>query len=334
MNSGRSAGRKGVGFLLLVVVIGLFVFVLFNRQWMYDMVRVYSYQPASELASIPSESGLNDNGTFLLYVGQPAILDKTTFSTKCGNSERGTAILGCYTKGNIYIYDVAEPRLAGIKEVTATHEMLHVAYERLNDADRNEVDSLLEQEYRKMLQGESFAARMQYYADTEPDQKYNELHSIIATEVDVVSPRLETYYKRFFSDRAKTVNLHKRYASVFTELEQRSEQLVGSINQAISTRNQLIEDYRQRQAQLSSDIESFKRRQQNNTLSISEERALAAQLNVRVTALNDELPVIKQRVTAYDDQVKTMKQELEANQINQQQLNDSMDSSLEPAPDV
>ena len=35
-----------------------------------------------------------------------------------------------------YIYNVNDERLNGLKEVTAAHEMLHAAYERLPESDK------------------------------------------------------------------------------------------------------------------------------------------------------------------------------------------------------
>ena len=54
-------------------------------------------------------------------------------------------MLGCYhsNQDGIFLYNVQDARLAGVQQVTAAHEMLHAAYDRLSTKDKNYVDGLL-----------------------------------------------------------------------------------------------------------------------------------------------------------------------------------------------
>ncbi len=77
------------------------------------------------------------------------------------------AILGCYVTQRIYIYDVKDAKLDGIREVTAAHEMLHAAYERMSSSEQTKVNALLEVEYEKLRNDKDLAERMAFYARTE-----------------------------------------------------------------------------------------------------------------------------------------------------------------------
>ena len=60
-------------------------------------------------------------------------------------------MLGCYilNKG-IYVYDITDDRLAGVRQVTTAHEMLHAAYDRLSVKERAQVDAMTAAAYEKL----------------------------------------------------------------------------------------------------------------------------------------------------------------------------------------
>ena len=68
-------------------------------------------------------------------------------SSNCDTEERTTAILGCYYQRHIYLFDINNKELDGTLDVTAAHEMLHAAYDRLNFFERSYVDGLINAEY-------------------------------------------------------------------------------------------------------------------------------------------------------------------------------------------
>jgi flagellar biosynthesis chaperone FliJ len=129
-----------------------------------------------------------------------------------------TIILGCYKGGDrgIYLYRVSDPRLDGVVEVTAAHEMLHAAYERLSSDERRSLDRQLEAFYRQSLRDERVKTTVDSYKTLEPSELPNEMHSIFATEVAVLPTELEQYYTRYFRDRQRVVALATAYQSEFT----------------------------------------------------------------------------------------------------------------------
>jgi hypothetical protein len=222
----RSHGRSHVAALVIIIISVVVAFFLYaNRQYVVDQVSVWQYHPNNAVTQLAVRSGMSDTGKFYFFASQPAIEEADTFNKDCGRKEESTAILGCYDGKNIYIYNVTNTQLDGIKETTAAHEMLHAAYARMSVGEKQTVDALLEAEYNKLKNDKEFAERMAFYARTEPGERDNELHSVIGTEVASISPALEAHYKEYFSDRRKVLALHDNYASVFAGLQAKGDAL-------------------------------------------------------------------------------------------------------------
>src|SRR6185295_11567695 len=86
----------------------------------------------------------------LFYVYHPVLEDKQAFNSHCTDSEK-TIVLGCYiSRTGIYLYDVTDSRLNGVEQVTAAHETLHAAYERLSSSERKRVDGLTAQAFAQV----------------------------------------------------------------------------------------------------------------------------------------------------------------------------------------
>lgn len=205
----------------LIITISVFfaagLFIL-NFQSIYDWYRLRGYQPPASIAKLADDSAMTDLSRKLFYVNRPELNDKETFRQNCTSAE-ASIVLGCYVSNTgIYIYDVQDDRLAGIEEVTAAHEMLHVAYERLDDATRQKIDALTAEAFNN-LKNPRIAATVEQYRKTDESVVPNELHSILGTEVAQLPPALEEHYAEYFSDRAVVVSLAERYEKAFTARE-------------------------------------------------------------------------------------------------------------------
>lgn len=305
--------------------------LLLNRQGIVDQMTVWQYMPSGEVASFADRSGMSDIGRFYYYASQPSLDSAQDFNKQCSRVEDSTAILGCYTDRRIYIYNVDNKQLDGIREVTAAHEMLHAAYERLSDSAKNDVNALLETEYIRLKDDKDFADRMSFYERTEPGQRDNELHSIIGTEVANISPKLEAHYATYFSNRSKVVDLHASYASVFARLQERSDQISAEMEQLAKDIETGSTSYNSGVAQLNQDINSFNARAEKGNFSsqaeFSNERA---RLTARAAALDTQRQSINGSITEYGklrDELLTISSQSEA-------LNKSIDSKLAPVPSV
>lgn len=317
-----------IAVVISIVIAGL---LLLNRQYVVDQVVVWQYEPTSEIAQIADRSGMNESGKFYFYVSHPSINNADEFNQNCGKREEKTAILGCYNGQYIYIYNVTDERLDGIREVTAAHEMLHAAYDRLDDDEKERIGALLETEAEKLKTDNVFVERMAFYARTQPGERVNELHSIIATEVSDVGGELEDYYETYFSDRSKVLALHDDYASVFRDLRESSDRLTAQINELADQIEAQTQDYNVTVSNLNEDVESFNARANNGDFdsdtAFNSERN---QLLSRAEQLEDERQAINDNVARYE----TLREQLSEIAVQSNALNRSLDSTLEPAPSL
>ena len=200
----------------LVLVVGL---VFLNRQAIYDYAQLLNYTPSAEIAELATQTTMNDRSRRVFYVNQPVVQDKADFNVDCPNrGDEKTIVLGCYKGGQngIFLLDVNDERLDGIKQVTAAHELLHAEYERLSGDERRRIDALLTDYFDTVLQDKRIIETIDGYRKTEPFELKNEMHSIFATEIAVLPAELEAYYTRYFTDRSKIVGYATQYQEEFT----------------------------------------------------------------------------------------------------------------------
>ncbi|MES2970861.1 MAG: hypothetical protein V4702_00895 [Patescibacteria group bacterium] len=216
-----SAYRKITKIAALILLLAA-PLVIWTQRWnIYDFWRLRDYEPPAAIAQLATDTTLNDRARRLFYVYHPELKDKSTFSDSCNSSER-TIVLGCYVSGaGIYLFDVTDQRLNGIVQVTAAHETLHAAYDRLSGSEKQRINKLVDEAFAKVSS--------QRIRDTVEDYRKNgadianELHSIMGTEVRELPPELEDYYKQFFTSRLKVVEYSEKYEKAFTERKQKIE---------------------------------------------------------------------------------------------------------------
>src|SRR5207237_183825 len=119
---------------------------------------------------------------------------------------------------HIYLVRIDRSELAPEERVVASHEMLHEAYARLSKGEQKRLGPLIDQSLA-LIHDPALTARLGDYDRTEPGQRYNELHSILGTEYRTLSPGLEAYYRRYFSDRLAVVAASEQFDHVFSDLE-------------------------------------------------------------------------------------------------------------------
>lgn len=329
----RSLSRSIVGGVVSIALLAAAAFLLLNQQYVKDQISVFSYKPNSTVQSVENRIDFTAKGKFYFYATQPEVDGSDTFNADCPRQETGNPILGCYSNGRIYVYDVTNTELNGIEEVTAAHETLHAVWERTSDSEKARIGALLQDEYKKLSGDADLTARMDYYQRTEPGQFINELHSILGTEQANLSPELETYYKQFFNDRQKVVALHEKYNSVFTGLKTQSTTLyteLTTLRDSIDTRTA---QYNADIKQLSADIASFNTRANNGDFTSissfnSERAALVArsdQIDADRTSISADIDTYNTKYSQYQDVSKQI-----------EVLNNSIDSikDLQPTPSV
>jgi len=318
------------GMTFSLLLLGVSLYVWFNFQHVLDQINVYMYEPPSSIASIVEEAKMTDKGKFVFYAAQPVIDGTRTFNVKCNRTEKNTAILGCYAGNRIYLFDVRDERLDGIHEVTAVHEMLHAVYHRMSQSDRDRINALLEVEAKHMENSKEFAERMAFYARTEPGERYNELHSIIGTEVSPISAELEKYYQRYF-DRQTIIGLYRKYKNEFEKLEAKANKIKVQIDSLAKKIETAKDEYVAQIKALERDIAAFNRRaDQGDFASQSQFNIERQALISRRDSINRKRETINGWVSQYNNLIKQHNDiTIETNELYK-----SMDSSLAPAPSV
>lgn len=330
-NTNLSSRGSIAGLVFATLSLLLAALLFFNRQYVLDQITFWQFEPSSQIQQLAKSSGLNDSGEFYFYASRPTLEGTQEFNRACDRKEERTAILGCYTGQRIYIYDVQDERLDGIRAVTAAHEMLHAAYERMGEGERQRINGLLEKEYAKLKNDEKLAERMEFYARTEPGQRDNELHSVIGTEISSISPELEQYYKKYFSDRSKVVALHANYEKVFNTLQARADDLSAQLRKLRDTIETDTVLYNKDLKSFNNDAADFKKRADDGDFDSRAQfdRELAT-LTSRASQLDDFREEIEANIAKYQ----SLQKDLMSVASQSEELNRSINSSLAPAPNT
>jgi hypothetical protein len=206
--------------LLIVVLAGLLGWR--ERLALYDWYRLVDYRAPIAVQMLADETAMTPYARHLFYVYHPQIEDATAFNKNCQVTVRAI-VQGCTINfRGIYLYNVQDPELNGIEQVTAAYEMLHVGYARLSPSQRTYINGLVMQAFQADKASSPFLeAEEQSYLQTEGAAAVpNELHSMMGTEVAKLPPALETYYKKYFKNRQVIIRYENQYQAVFTQRQQ------------------------------------------------------------------------------------------------------------------
>ncbi|HSE61853.1 MAG TPA: hypothetical protein VLA88_06195 [Candidatus Saccharimonadales bacterium] len=308
---------------LAVLAGGLWAF--WNIQSIVDWWRLMQYKPAAAIVQLANETTMIGRGRDMFYVSDPQIEARDAFNQHCsdhGAGEQG-AVLGCYVRQSIYIFNVNDPRLPGVKEVTAAHEMLHAVYDRLDKPTKDRLNALLQAEFDKRKDDADLQEVVALYQKTEPGELLNEMHSILATEYTGLSPELETYYKQYFTDRQKVVSYAQGYKQVFKDSKTRVENYqkqLDALKQQIDTNNaQLKNEY----AAIQSESLRLDALRHSDPATYNQQ---VSAYNARVTAYNNHIKTTQALVNQYNAIIPKIKSEVAL----QADLNNSLDSNYQP----
>ena len=298
-----STARSRISKLLLsLLFLVLCAGVLLYRQDIYDWWQLRSYVAPQEIASIAQSDAMTEKARRIFYVARPVIEDSSEFNQHCGNtaapkSNEKTIVLGCYDGRNIYVFNVTDQRLQGVKEVTSAHEMLHAAYERLSGKERDRVNAMLNQQFKDM-NDQRITDVLAEYKKSEPTELLNEMHSIFGTELDKLNPDLEAYYGQYFSDRSKVVGFALKYESVFTQSKAQIATIDVRLTDLGAQINRGKEDLDIQRMALS-DERSKLERMRNTSDAVSYNQQVDA-FNAKIESYNQQVAVLQQKIAEYN----------------------------------
>ena len=273
--------------------------VYFNAQALTDWAQLRNYMPPAVVASLASQDTMTAQARHIFYVNHPQLeTDANQFRSDCSESEK-TIVLGCYhsNQDGIFVYNVQDPRLAGVQQVTAAHEMLHAAYDRLSSKDKNYVDGLL-QSYYNSQHDQRIIDTINAYRQSEPNDVVNEMHSVFGTEIANLPAPLEQYYTRYFSDRAAVVAFANNYEAEFTS---RSDQIKADDAQLAQMKAQIDQQEQSLSQQLSSiNSERAQLDSQRAGGQIDQYNAGVAAFNADVGRYNAGVASLKSDIATYN----------------------------------
>jgi len=289
--------------VLCLLILAVPIFALWQRNALYDWVRLRGYTPPANIVSLANQDTFSAYTKHMFYVNHPELLNSVqAFRQHCPENE-GTIVLGCYHSGQqgIYIYNVQDPTLAGVQQVTAAHEVLHSIYARLSTKDRDYVDGLLEDYYQNDLHDSRVQAEVKLYQQTEPNDVMDEMHSTFGTEIASLPLPLEKYYQRYFSNRQSIVAFEQNYQGEFTSRENQvtaDDAQLTALKQQIDSQEQSLN---QQLAQLNSDrarLDSLR-----NSNQIGAYNSAVGSFNSEVSSYNAGVDQLKGNIANYNDLV-------------------------------
>jgi hypothetical protein len=305
----RRRGRTVVSLVLIALVGGSGLWALTHRQYLSDQLTVWNFHASSVVDDYINRSTMTGEGSFLFLASQPKVATAQQFNSVCANHEEGSGVLGCYLPSTktITLFDVVDPRLDGIEEVVAAHEMLHAGWDRMSDQERNVLAPLLNAEFATLSDDKDLVARMGYYDRNEPGERLNELHSILGTEIAQLPPALEKYYSSYFSNRQALVALHVKSNAVFVDLAAKSAVLVADLATLKTGIETDYANYNSGYDALNKDVSAFNTKADNGGFkSQSEFNSERNALIARQAALDAMFASIQARESIYEDKVKEL----------------------------
>ncbi|MBO4855031.1 hypothetical protein J5500_01325 [Candidatus Saccharibacteria bacterium] len=245
-----------LGYLVAFIVGALIAFFVDYRA-VYDWILGFSYQPSTEMSQTISNIELTGRGERIVKASFAELQNSEEFNQNCPNSATETSVLGCYYDWHIYVFNVDNAELDGIKEAVLAHELLHADWQRERSWIKNELEPVLRETYEQNK--DTLADHMKTYT---AENFVDELHSIIGTQIDVdkLPQRLKEHYRSIFKNHAKVVAYYDQYNGKFTELKREMEDLAAKIDQMKQQIEKKTADYRKKSEVLAEDISEFNRR--------------------------------------------------------------------------
>ena len=314
--------------------------VVDNERRLKDQLVAYQFETSGDILSYAQQAGLSSEGTLYFHTSLPQVVPVYEFDRYCTRREAGIGVLGCYTTrdGRIYLYDVTDPRLVAIEPVVAAHEMLHAAWARIGEEERERLAVLLEEGFSVLPEDHEMRTRIQSYEDNNPASRIPELYAILGTETRELPAELEAHYAIYFDDRTKVVSLAEEIYRVFETVQEELIALATELESRAAEIEGLRFTYENTNATLSADIAAFevKRTTPGGFPSRTEFEAVRSVLIERQAKLRDMRDLLDTKITEYnallDDLTRLNAEVSELNQGINVRLRE--EDELEPSTDT
>lgn len=190
----------------------------------------------ADVADLAAATTMTERARRIFLAARPAIEDAPTFAGNCGvdgptdGAGSKTHTAGCFVAGRIHLLAPDQAEARALLYVVAAHELLHAVYSSLGPAERARIDAELEAARPGNVRLEE---RLKPYAGL--PTLTNEIHSILGSEFDGLSPALEAHYAQYFSDRSAVVAARQRTLGAREEEIARLRAEVDDLDDRIET---------------------------------------------------------------------------------------------------
>lgn len=309
-----------VAIVALVTACGLGLY--FNRGQIFDFFSAKFFSPSPEIENVEKSIELTGKGNIIFYASHPTLQNQDEFNESCDSHDDEISVLGCYSDGRIYIYDVKNSELAGVVESTAAHELLHAAWERMSATDKAEISNLIKAVYNDAKYHDLLAEDLETYDDSE---RIEELHSRIGTEIADLPEKLEAHYAKYFKNQDLVVDFYESYITPFREIAKELDTMAAKLETMSADIDAKTAAYYQAADTLSSEIDEF-----NNCAStpncFATDAIFYARRNVllgKQSALDKSFDELSDLVDEYNDLV----EEYNANALRGKALEEAINSN-------
>jgi uncharacterized protein YukE len=313
--------RLAFAFLLILAA-----FFLWSNKWeVHDRWVSRSYLATKDSEEVRENLSLTQKGDLVFRASLTEVDDKDKFRSRCPVERYEEAnVLGCYSARKIYVLKVDEPKLKGVEEVTAAHELLHAKFERMSGDEKDEVKKLLTVVRSKITDTDITRLIESYSKELgEGEDLFNEMFAIYGTQVQDVGSELESIYSEYFEKREDIVASYSSYNSQFKEIEE------------------TVRSYDERLAKLKSEKESLERNLESQSNELTREKAeldqtqnsdsqeeyqrAVNQYNLKVEEYNSSVERIRLLVNEFNQLVETRNAEA----LSARDLADKLNANVE-----
>ena len=210
-------------FAPVIAVILVVIFLLYHTA-IIDSFKGIGYNPTPDMWSVRNSLHLTSEGTRIFNATRPLLASRDDFNMSCESHDEAISVLGCYTNDRVYVYNVDDASLTGIRESTAAHEFLHAVWTRLSGLEKSKLVPVLEQVYSE--HSEDLKETIESYP---VEEQIGELYVRTATQISKLPDALEEHYAKYFTDQDAIVTFYTSYISPFNELKEQISKLSSEL---------------------------------------------------------------------------------------------------------
>lgn len=306
-------------FITAFVMIGLYAIV--QSTPVQDFWHGLWYDEPVAVSDLRRDLELTSEAERIFLATQPAIEDAINFNEHCDSHRKDVSLLGCYTGGKMYVYEVQLDSLRDSHKVTAAHELLHAIWSRLGDGERREVEELLGEV--EQTQPDWVIAELELYNEKE---RLEELYTRAGTKLRTLPEKLEAHYAKYFRNRQRIVDFYENYQAPFNELKQKNADLKTKVEQLSAEIDRGRNEYTTRLQKFNAELATF------NNCANTEGcfKAMDVFLKQREALENERVSLenLRQELNRKIDENNTMVTEYQKNQEALGELSNALNSNF------